>query len=178
MRRAALLLLVVGLSRMAGDVLDLWWLAGLGAATAAAPAPKVFTTVGDMEPFSTRFYLEWEGADGVGTELAITPAVYARLEGPYNRRNAYGAVLAAGPALCADPLTRDLAQSVAEHALSSGSPIRHELGVEAASGLRVRYEPVAATMESLPARLAPRECGAVTLAATTRDDLEMPRGRE
>ena len=53
-RLKATILLALGLLRMTGDTFDAPWLFGIGALSAASPAPRVFTTVGTMEPFSTR----------------------------------------------------------------------------------------------------------------------------
>lgn len=141
------LLLALGLSQMVGDVLGLPVLRLLGAATAAAPAPKVFTTLQGFEPFSTRFSLEWNDRSGVQRTLALTPEVYGRLRGPYNRRNVYGAVLAAGPVLASDPRTRPLFVAVAAHALCGPAPVLRELGVDPASVVgapRIRYVPAPA----------------------------------
>ena len=95
MRRSVALLLLLGLLRMAGDAFGSEALYGLGFASAASPGPKVFTVVGDMEPFANRFFLSWDSdSRGVSREdqsIALTPAVYSRLEGPYNRRNTYSA---------------------------------------------------------------------------------------
>jgi hypothetical protein len=139
---------------MGGDTLGVFWLTGIGAVTAASPAPKVFTTVGGMEPFSTRFVLEWDERDGSTSSIELTPEVYSRLRGPYNRRNALGAVLAAGPALLDSAVTAAMARDVARYALSLGSPVLRELGIEPrelAGPLRIRYLPTAASpMSELP----------------------------
>ena len=71
MNRAAVLLLVVGLLQMSGDLLERTGLKavgrplkGVGAATTASPAPKVFSAVRGLETYSTRFTLEWTDRDG------------------------------------------------------------------------------------------------------------------
>jgi hypothetical protein len=64
-------------------------------------------------------------------EVTITPELYARLRGPYNRRNPYGAVVAFGPLLHARPETRAMFMSVARHALCGEAPLLRELGVDA-----------------------------------------------
>jgi hypothetical protein len=156
-RGAGCLLLILGLSQMAGDVLGLPMLKALGAATAAAPAPSVFTTLQGFEPFSTRFSLEWNDRAGVRKTLALSPEVYCRLQGPYNRRNVYGAVLAAGPVLSTDPRTRALFLAVARHGLCGPAPVLRELGVDPASvdgAPWIRYEPTpAGNPRSLPTRI-------------------------
>ena len=151
MRVAAACLIAVGLLQMAGDLCEQFVspyyglrLKGLGAATAAAPAPKVFSAVRGLETYSTRFFLEWEDVDGEAHSLELTPEVYGRLRGPYNRRNVYGAVLAYGPVLATDERTRPLFESVARYALCGEAPLLRELGIdpaEVAGPVRVRYEP-------------------------------------
>src|SRR5262245_33325393 len=114
---AAVLLIVLGLSQMAGDVLRLDALKALGAVTTASPAPKVFSAVRGLEPYSTCFFLEWTGRDGTEHSLPISPEVGARLRGSYNRRNVYGAVLAYGPLLATEPRTRPMFEAVARYGL-------------------------------------------------------------
>ncbi len=136
---AAALLFLVGLTQMAGDLLHLPALKGLGAATAMAPAPKVFGSIRGYETFSTGFALE---ADGQSWQLS--PERYARLLGPYNRRNVYGAALSYGPVL--PPALRD---PVLRHALCGEAPLLAELGIPApAAGAkrRVRFTPVGGEM--------------------------------
>src|SRR5215467_9112261 len=108
---AAPALLAIGLLQMAGDVFHLPALKGIGAATTASPAPRVFSSVRGLETYSTHFFLEWTDRDNWENSLQLTPELYAQLRGPYNRRNVYGAVLAYGPVLQADPRTRTLFES-------------------------------------------------------------------
>src|SRR6187399_2887140 len=89
----AWLLFVIGLLTMAGDLLGNRAMKGLGASTAMAPCPKVFSDANGLEGFASSFTLISEAHDGALTELEITPEVYARLSGPYNLRNSYGAAL-------------------------------------------------------------------------------------
>jgi len=138
------LLLALALAQMSGDVLGLTWLKGLAAATAASPAPKVFSAVRGLETYSTRFALEWTADDGTRRTLALTPESCARMRGPYNRRNVYGAVLAYGPVLAADPRTQPMLAAVLRAALCPPAPLLVELGLDPRSirGLAVVYEPL------------------------------------
>src|SRR5262249_31337151 len=150
MNKAAAFLLAVGLLQMTGDLIERSVsepvgraLKGVGAATTASPAPKVFSSVRGLETYSTRFYLEWTDRDGSGHSLPVTPEVYARLRGPYNRRNVYGAALAYGPVL--PPELRD---PVMRYALCGDPPLLRELGVDPAEirgPVRVRFEPLPGT---------------------------------
>lgn len=151
MNKAAVGLLVIGLLQITGDLLERAGAAsvgrplkGVGAATTASPAPKVFSAVRGLETFSTRFTLEWWDRDGRPQSLPLTPEVYAKVRGPYNRRNVYGAVLAYGPVLATDERTRPLYESVARYALCGDAPLLRELGVAPADvvgPVRVRLEP-------------------------------------
>ena len=136
-RVAAALLIALGLAQMAGDVLHLAPLKGIAAATGASPAPKVFSAVRGLETYSTRFYLEWPGH-----RLEMTPEVYSRMRGPYNRRNVYGAALAYAPVL--PPELRD---PVMRSALCGEAPLLRQLTgrVENPSYISVILEPIPGT---------------------------------
>ncbi len=120
----AVLLLVIGLTQMVGDLLGNRALKGIGAASVAAPCPKVFCDVNGLEGFASTFALEVADDSGGRHEIVITPELYARLRGPYNRRNAYGAVLAYGP-----KLPTSLWQSVYDYGWRENGPLRRELGL-------------------------------------------------
>lgn len=129
-RAAALLLGALGCIRMLADLAGLAPVAAVAAASGAAPAPKVFTSAQGLETFSSRFFVEWETADGETHAVELGPERYARLAGPYNRRNVYGAAFAYGPVLAADPRTHPLLDGVL-HAVSCGdAPLLTELGIE------------------------------------------------
>ena len=152
--RLAAGLLVIGLAQMVGDALGIRALKGIAAATAASPAPKVFSAVQGLETFSTRFFLEWTDATGAPRSLELTPQVYARMRGPYKRLNVYGAVLAYGPVL--PPELRD---PVFRYAVTGDAPLLREVGIDPAgvTGVRMRYEPLPSTPSNVPRVLeAPR----------------------
>ena len=127
---AAALLVILGVAQMAGDVAGILPLKAIAAATCASPAPKVFSAVQGLETYSTRFRLD-------GVEL--TPEIYSRIQGPYNRRNVYGAALAYAPIL--PPALRD---PVMEYALCGDAPLLKELHASRASARPVL------TLEPLP----------------------------
>ena len=138
-------LTLLGFAQMAGDLFHSPTLKAIAAATAASPAPKVFSAVQGLETFSTRFFVEWSNATGARHSVEITPERYEHLRGPYNRRNIYGAVLAYGPVLESNPHTLLLFNSVASYALCREAPVLKELGI-----------PPEATTESLRIRLQTR----------------------
>jgi hypothetical protein len=161
MKKAAFVLLAVGLLQMTGDLLRLPALKAIGAATGASPAPKVFTAVRGMEAYSTNFYLEWTDRRGSARQLQLTPEIYRLIGGPYNRRNIYGAVLAGGPAMATDERLAEMYRSASNYALCGEAPLLRELGIDPASiagPVRVRYEPLpGTTMGDLP-RVLEVEC--------------------
>jgi len=165
------LLIAIGLAQIAGHAIEAGGRAtgidavtcfgravkGIAAATAASPAPKVFTSVDGLETFSTRFVLEWDVAGGRRSAV-LTPAMYARLLGPYWRRNTYGAALAYGPVLASRDDTSPMLESVLRYALGGEAPLVRELGLDPAARtgpIEVRYEfPTGSPDPRLPRRLA------------------------
>lgn len=139
-----LILLCIGFLQMSGDLTRSAPLKAFGAATGASPAPKVFSTVEGLETFSSNFYLDWRDSAGNFHELELTPEIYARIRGPYNRRNVFGAALAYGPVLQANPQTRDLFQSTMRYAACGEAPIVQELTerpIDSIYGVSFRLEP-------------------------------------
>jgi hypothetical protein len=130
MNRPVVFLLAVGLLQMSGDLLRLPVLKGIGAATVASPAPKVFSSVQGLETFSSEFYIEWTDRIGVAHSLKLTPELYAHIKGPYNRRNVFGAALAYAPILQKDPNTGQMFESVVQFALCGRAPLLREIGIE------------------------------------------------
>ena len=148
------LLLIVGLLQMTGDLLGVRALKGIGAATMASPAPKVFSAVRGYETYSTRFFIEWDDRLGNRFSMAMTPQLYSLLRGPYARRNAYGAVLAYGPVL-----PESLRGPVLRYALCGRAPLLREMGLDPdrmRGHARVRYLPRDGKMPAkLPTLLTP-----------------------
>ncbi len=126
--RAALVLCLVGSLQMTGYVTGNVALRGVGAAVGASPLPKVFSDAEGLETFASEFRLRYRQADGGSIEMPITPASYGRLDGPYNRRNVYGAALSYAPRL-----PRALWEPVYCYGLATDGPLRKELGIEPAA---------------------------------------------
>jgi len=119
----ALIIGVVGCLQMTGYLTGSVALRGIGAATAASPLPKVFSDVDGLETFASEFMLRYRQSDGRLIEAAITPKLYGRLAGPYNRRNVYGAALSYAPRL-----PRELWEPVFCYGFRPEGPLRGELG--------------------------------------------------
>src|SRR5688572_26045643 len=120
----AAILCAFAFSAMLGDLLGSKVLKGLGMASAAAPCPKVFCQVKGWEPFACEYELEVTTPDGQSQKLQLTPEIYQKLRGPYNRKNVYGAALSFAPVL---PV--DLQQAVFHYSLAPDGPLRSELGI-------------------------------------------------
>lgn len=149
-------LLALGAAQMLGDLTGLGALKAVAAATQASPAPRVFSSVQGLETYSTRFWLCWRDAQGVAREVEVTAELSARLRGPYNRRNVYGAALAYGPVLAANAHGRPMLRAVLAYALEGERPLLEELGIDArgVGELAVRYEALAgSTLGALPTRI-------------------------
>jgi hypothetical protein len=120
----ALALGAVGLLQITGELTGVASLRGIGAATAVSPFPKVFSDVNGLETFASEFIIEVHTPDGDSSRTLITPELYRRLGGPYNRRNVYGAALAYAPRF-----PTGLWEAVFCYGLAPGGPLRRELGL-------------------------------------------------
>lgn len=128
------LLIVVGCTQMLGDLLDIRAVKAIGAATGASPAPKVFTAHQGFETYSAQFFLRWtDPATGEVRSLRLTPAIYGGVRGPYNRRNAYGAVLSYAPVLQSDVATRPMHDGAIRYTLCGPSGLLDELSLDRTS---------------------------------------------
>jgi len=117
-------LLTVGTLAMAGNTLGSPQLMGLGLMTGAAPMPKVFTTRDGLEAFSSTFTVAWD--TGTTCEVRdLDPTLYAQLDGPYNRRNVYGAAMAGGPFLASQDTTAPMLDRIAQEAFCERDLLRH-----------------------------------------------------
>lgn len=125
---------------MLGHILQIPALKGIGLATSAAPYTKVFcqaTALDDgrtFETFAADFELHYQLTDGTKQVTVITPELYQKMQGPYQRRNVYGAVLAYGPAL-----PEDMGKATLRFALQHPGTVPRELGLpEGASHFQVK----------------------------------------
>ncbi|MBK8091311.1 MAG: hypothetical protein IPK32_04780 [Verrucomicrobiaceae bacterium] len=121
---ASAVVLMIGLTRMTGYFLGNQVLQGIGAVSGVAPFTKVFCSADGYEAFTARFWLRGQKADGSTEELEMTPERYARLRGPYMRRNVYGAALVFAP-----KLPQPLRESLHANALRPHSTMWRELGL-------------------------------------------------
>lgn len=137
----------LGLLHMAADLAGLTKFKAVLAATTLAPAPKVFSAINGFETFSNRFLLSFD-SDGSERRTEVTANRYQRLEGPYNRRNVYGAALAYGPVLTQSERGKILFDAVARYAFCRPTGILTELGFHSS----VRPQRITIEFESLNPR--------------------------
>ena len=139
-----MLLLALGLMQMTGDLLGLPAIKAIAAATGASPAPRVFSAVRGLETYSSEFFLDYVDADGAMQSIKLTSVEYSGLRGPYNRRNVFGAAMAYGPVLKANPHSAPMFRQVLQYAFCGEAPLANELGLpeEVKTGLkRIRIVP-------------------------------------
>ena len=115
-------ILAVGSLQIGGFLTGMEGLRNLGRLTTASPLPLVFSDFRGLETFSLDFTLKGEFQDGTTSDVVITPQIYGKFPGPYNRRNVYGAVLAYSPKLTL-PHESALVQSVLHYAFCKNGPL-------------------------------------------------------
>ena len=115
---------------MIGDATGIAALKGIGLASAASPLPKVFSAVDGWETYAADFELELRHDDGRWERRQLTPEIYARLRGPYNRRNVYGAALAYAPRL-----PREIWERPFCYGLRRGGVLRREFSLPDAASI-------------------------------------------
>jgi len=122
--RLAILFMVIGTFQIAGYTLNLPFLRGIGLASGIAPFTKVFCDADGYEAFAASFLIQGVREDGSTWSRPLDPEWYAQLQGPYNRRNVYGAALSFAPRL-----PWELRDVLIKKSLVPGSALRRELGV-------------------------------------------------
>ena len=119
-------LIVLGALNLTGFVTQQPWLRGLAIASVASPLPFVFSQFRGYETFAADYELIALSKQGEQTRVAITPALYSRLGGSYNRRNTYGAAASYGPRMT-EPGERALVEHVLAFGICAGGPIARAL---------------------------------------------------
>lgn len=119
-----LLIGVLGSLQIIGHATGSRTLRGLGLATGIAPYPKVFCEAEGYEPFAATFIISGTDPEGTPVEIPLTAERYSQLEGPYQRRNVYGAALAYAPRL-----PENLRNHLFSKVLADDSPLSSELNL-------------------------------------------------
>jgi len=120
----ALVFLAIGSLQMIGYAVNSRLLRGIGLASGIAPFTKVFCAADGYEAFAASFRIEGDAPDGTVWGRELTPEWYSQLQGPYNRRNVYGAALAFAPRL-----EKNLREEMMRVCLKEGSILREELHI-------------------------------------------------
>lgn len=94
-----ILIITTGLLQVMGYLTNIKMIRNLGMATASSPLPIVFTEIKGVETFASDFFIQYTDTNEIRKEIKITPEIYSKLKGPYNRRNIYGAAISYGPVL-------------------------------------------------------------------------------
>ena len=105
------LLLLIGSLKTIGTITDSQIIKGIGLASVASPLPLVFSNFRGTETFAADFRLRLKKSGNIIFDTQITSELYQKLQGPYSRRNIYGAIFAYGPMLT-QPLEKVLVKSV------------------------------------------------------------------
>ena len=121
-----LIVLVIGHISILGKLVGSETIQGLGFLTTASPLPLVFSEFRGVEGFASWFYIEYEN-EGNTRKFRITPKLYEKLRGPYNRRNAYGAAIAGAPMLTG-PTEKPMISSIHKYGFCVGG-LKKEFGV-------------------------------------------------
>jgi len=120
----ALAILALGSLQMIGFIVGSNRLRGFAAATTMAPMPNAFGDVNGLETFASEFTFNYWELNGTEHSLRITPEVYDRVAGPYNRRSVYAAALANAPRM-----PQALLASVYCYGMARQGPLRREIGL-------------------------------------------------
>ena len=123
------LVVFVGFLQAFGWAIGSKQIEGLGFMTNASPLPFVFSLFRGIEPYSSQFNVEITTEKGEVLPIAITPKAYAKVHGPYNLRNVYGAAIAGAPAFKA-PLEKKMVQSVLRFGFCNPATVAHDFGIQ------------------------------------------------
>jgi len=122
------LIILIGSLSMLGTIMNADAIKGIGFMSTASPLPLVFSKFRGVENFSSDYYMDVRFKDGEIKSFKITPEIYERATGPYNRRNPYGAVLAYGPMLT-KPNEIILRDKVMQYSACGKGSFMREIGV-------------------------------------------------
>lgn len=123
------ILVSIGCVRAFANIAEMEKTSALFAALNTSPAMKVFTAHNGYETFSPKFEIEFISGER-SKVISLTPELYRKLSGPYNRRNVYGAAISYGPVLASNENTQSLFNSVARYSFCEPASLINELKLE------------------------------------------------
>ncbi|MFZ4773116.1 MAG: hypothetical protein ACOYK9_03910 [Chlamydiia bacterium] len=129
-RLVGLFLTFIGSIAMVGDLCDLPKVKGLAAAWGASVLPKVFSTADGLETFSAEVVFTIFLKDGTTQKALLTKELAAKLKGPYNRRNVYGALLVYGPVFQNNAKIAPMMEEIIAHVAVDNSPLIRDFGLD------------------------------------------------
>lgn len=124
----SVLIILIGSLSMIGTLTSMDPIKGIGFMTTASPLPLVFSKFRGVENSSSDYYMDVRFKDGETISMKLTPEIYERAGGPYNRRNPYGAVLAYGPMLT-KPNEIILRDKVMQYSACGQGTFMREIGI-------------------------------------------------
>lgn len=124
-----IVLVAFGCVRAFANIAEMEKTSAAFAALNFSPAMKVFTAHNGYETFSPKFEIEFFSGDASKT-IELTPELYRKLSGPYNRRNVYGAAISYGPVLVSKEITKPLFESVADFSFCTPASLITELELD------------------------------------------------
>jgi len=96
------LIVLIGMLQIIGYLTGIDSIRNMGRITSSSPLPLVFSEVKGVETFASDFYFQYTTEMNETNKIKITPEIYSKLKGPYNRRNIFGAAISYGPVLPED----------------------------------------------------------------------------
>jgi sterol desaturase/sphingolipid hydroxylase (fatty acid hydroxylase superfamily) len=134
----------LGCAQMIGFYMDLSVVRGAAILTVASPLPLAFSHFRGHETFSNAFSYKARTVSGVALEGFIDPALYGRVRGAYNFKNAFGAALSYGP-FFVEPWQLDARRSVLRYGFCEPGNIVSDSNITGGEALRdvtIHVEPV------------------------------------
>lgn len=110
------ILLITGCISTFGLTINSHTVKYIGFISGSSPLPLVFSAYNGVETFSTEISLHGRFKDGEELNLTMTRELYAKLKGPYNRRNMYGVMFSHGP-FFTDPQLVQMRDEVLKHSM-------------------------------------------------------------
>jgi hypothetical protein len=102
---------------------------GLGFATVASPLPLVFSHFRGEEAFANEIAIRLTTKSGRVIDDKVDYRIFSSMEGPYNRRNAYGAVISFGAYFTGDA-EKALRDSVLHYGFCNPGPLVRNYGID------------------------------------------------
>lgn len=123
----ASILIFLATIKVIASLLGLEQVSAVASMSNLSPAMKVFTAHKGYETYSSTFHIEALYQDGLTVKKTLTPKLYSHLEGAYNRRNVYGALIAYAPLLVTNTHTKALYKQMSHRAFCKEEHILKEL---------------------------------------------------